>query len=442
MSKKKTPPVIQFTDVLGQLPEGSGDVLELYMLKKGGLVKVSGSEELYIVSDPVYIQQVMQKDTETYQRRGRYVDYLLRVLGRGLVVHNGSLWRNQRKRIQPQFHPKRIYSFIPLIIAETKQLLDRWEVAAQKNKTLSLNDDIMGLVLNMATHILFSKDFSGEIANTLNAVKIGNRMLRYKFILPDWVPTPANIRFKRALKRLHHNFRELITERSAATNKPDDLLSLLLEAQQQADSDITDEVLMGEMQTFLVTGHETTGNTLLWALYELCRHPEIAEKVYTEVDTLNGRAPELADLDSLPYCRMVIEETLRLYPPLWALIRQTMCETELGDYYIPSEANLFVSTYAAHRNPDYWPEPHRFDPERFSDENKQGRSKFAYIPFGIGPRVCIAGGLAMLQAHIILVMIAQRYRLLIQSFNPVNKDFFVTLKPREQIKVKLLRRGS
>jgi cytochrome P450 len=260
---------------------------------------------------------------------------------------------------------------------------------------------------------------------------------------PLSVPTPANRRMQAGLRTLNAVVQRLIEERrKPQQTAPQDLLSLLLEAQdEESGQGLSDRQVRDEVFTLLFAGHETTANALTWALYLLSQHPAVEQRLQAEVDmVLAGRTPTVEDLGRLPYTRMVLEETLRLYPPGATIPRRAIADDVIGGFAIPANSLVFITPYVTHRHPDFWGRPEVFDPERFTPERVAARHRFAYFPFGGGPHLCIGQHFAPMEAQLALAMIAQRYRLRLVSGQRIEPQVMVTIRPCSGVQMTLHRR--
>jgi cytochrome P450 len=265
--------------------------------------------------------------------------------------------------------------------------------------------------------------------------------------LPMWVPTRANRAARATIATMDEIVHKIIDRRrrggdGAAAST--DLLGMLIEARdEETEAAMDDRQLRDEVITFLVAGHETTAVTLSWTWHLLASHPEVEARLFAEVDeVLGGRTPALGDLENLGYTKRVVQEAMRLYPPAWALSRQSYQEDQIRDRRVPANCIVTISPYLTHRHPQYWPDPERFDPERFSPEASAGRPEYAYFPFGGGPRRCIGSQFAMMEAQLILAMTAQRFRLVAVPGHRVEKDPILTLRPKPGVLMHLERRGQ
>lgn len=261
-------------------------------------------------------------------------------------------------------------------------------------------------------------------------------------MLPEWVPLPRNIRNKRGVRQLDAIINGIISQRRASNEDTGDLLSMLLMAQDEDGSQMTDKQLRDEVVTLVLAGHETTANALTWTLYLLSQHPDVEAKLHAEIDTvLGGRRATMADMRQLRYTHMVIKESMRLYPPIPSIGRQATEPVTLGGYELPAGAIILISPYILHHDPRWWSEPEAFQPERFAKENEDALHKYAYLPFGGGPRVCIGNSFAEMEAVLALATMVQHYRLRLDPADqPVIPEPTLTLRPRHRLTMRLERR--
>jgi cytochrome P450 len=401
-----------------------------------------------LLDDPTQIRYVLRTNNRNYLKAEQY-ELVKLVLGEGLLASEGDFWRRQRRLVQPAFHRRRIAGLASMMVAETERTLSRRSDSSwRRGEPFDVSQEMTDLTLRIVSKALFgpAADRDFERISDAQAVlgRYLDRMTATFFSLPHWVPTPANLRYRRALATLHGVMDGAIDERERGGQRGDDLLSMLLEARDERTGEGMDKrQLRDEAMTLLFAGHETTAAALSWTWWLLGTHPEAESRLHEELDgVLAGRVPEFEDLPDLSYTRMVFQEATRLYPPAWIISRQSIEDDEVGGYRIPAGTTVLISSYVTHRNPRYWEDPEIFDPERFLPERSAGRPEFAYLPFGGGPRKCIGDHFAMTEGVLILATIAQRYRLLPVPAHPVEPQPLLTLKPKRGIIVSLEERGT
>jgi cytochrome P450 len=294
---------------------------------------------------------------------------------------------------------------------------------------------MMRLTFRIVGHTLFSVDLDGDadrigVAVT-DAILHANDYVASLVRMPSWMPTPANARFKRALAVMDGMVQRIIDEHRRGKPK-DDVLSMLMAARDEDTKDsMSDRQLRDEILTIVLAGHETTANLLAWTLFLLSKHPDVERRVHREVtDVVGDRAPTLADLPKLAFTTHVLEESMRLYPPAWSFERQAIADDVVGGYEVKAGTIVALSPYVLHRHPRYWDNPEGFDPDRFSPERSAGRPRYAYLPFGAGPRTCIGNGFAMMEGQLLLATLIQKHRLVLVSGAPIELEPMVTLRPK------------
>jgi cytochrome P450 len=327
------------------------------------------------------------------------------------------------------------------MVNSTLEMLERWDAMARSGESFDVAAEMTRLTLQIVAKALFSADVSDDAEAIGAALTEVNRQLG-EFSLLDmfWmIPTPRKRRFRAAVQTLDEVVGKIIDARRRATYRNEDLLSMLLEAvDEETSKGMTPRQVRDEVLTLLLAGHETTANALAWTWYLLARNLAAENKLHDEIaSTLGERAPGAPDLPQLRYTRMVIEESMRLYPPAWAISRNAIGEDEIGGYPVRPRTNIIICSFVTHRHPSFWEEPERFDPERFSSERSQRRPDFAYLPFGGGPRICIGNVFATTEAQLVVATIAQRYRLRLVPGHPVELHPLITLRPRHGIRMTL-----
>ncbi|MDQ6606867.1 MAG: cytochrome P450 [Actinomycetota bacterium] len=393
--------------------------------------------EVFLVNRPELARSVLRERRRQFIKAGTPDERMLTpLLGRGLLTSDGDVWKRQRRLAQPAFERHHIENLDELMSAATLDLLRRWEPAIADGRALRVDHDLTGLALGIVARALLGADMSGIGPKFGEAVDTVNRFMGHYEPLEDSSSgAAARAEFARALSFLDRIVRLLIDGRRAGGQDRDDLLGRLLTAGGQGpdgEPPFTARELRDQVLTMLMAGHETTAKTLTWTLYLLDAHRDVAERLRREVRSVLGeRLPTAAELPQLDLCRRVIQEAMRLYPPVWLMSRLCVLDTELGGYAIPAGALVCVSPYMLHRHPGHWERPERFEPERFTDQAAQARHPFSYLPFSEGPRKCIGHAFAMTEAQIALAMIVRRADLRLVPGHPVEPEALVTLRPRE-----------
>ncbi|GAC1375253.1 MAG: cytochrome P450 [Ktedonobacteraceae bacterium] len=396
-----------------------------------------------IINHPDYIKRVLQENYRNYDKNVPIFNLFKPLLGNGLVTnYGGEGWLQQRRLMQPAFHRQRISDIGTIISDATAAMLRRWEVRAQLQEALDVAEEMLHLTLQIVSKALFTSNIDDQANAFGQAFQQVNAFLLEHFnrpFPPLSVPTPRHRRFKASLRTLDAVVYAILKQRRQSKEVYSDLLSMMMEARDEETGEgMSDKQLRDEIMTLLVAGHETVANALAWVWYLLAQNPQAEERLHAELDqVLAGRAPTVEDLPKLPYARMVFEETMRLYPPVWIIMRKALKDDEIGGHHIPAKSYILWSTYALHRHPDFWERPAEFDPERFTPERVASRPRHAYVPFSHGPRVCIGNSFAMTEAHLIIAAIAQRYRLAIVPDQKIEPEPLMTLRPRNGIFVRL-----
>lgn len=397
-----------------------------------------GPRPIMFVNHPDLVESVLVDQNRKFIKHYRLRNST-RTLGKGLLTSEGDFWRGQRKLAQPAFHRDRISAYASVMVDFTERMLQSWNDGQPRD----VQDDMMRLTLEIVAKTLFDAELATDSAKASAAMET----LMNSFIartgklipVPDWIPTPLNLRVERAARRLDQIILAIIAERRKSGEDRGDLLSMLLHAQdEESGRRMTDAQLRDEAMTLFMAGHETTANTLAWAWYLLANHPEAEVKLYAEVDAVLGdRLPTMADLPRLTYAGMIITETLRLYPTVWMLGRETTEPVELGGYTLPAGLTVFMPQWTIHRDPRWFDDPEAFRPERWEPGLRLLASlpRYAYFPFGGGPRICIGNNFALMEAALLLATIARRFRLRLAKDAVVTPLPTMTLRPAQGVKV-------
>jgi len=393
----------------------------------------------YAISHPDHLHELLVKQAAKFHKSADYKDKhkgLARFLGNGLVVSDGEFWKRQRRLAQPAFHAQRIGGYAETIVDYSSAMLN--EAGWRAGAALDVDQEMMRLTMLIVARVLFNADVSDDSERVGQAMHAIQESTGEFDLLPHWLPTPKHIRSARAVRVLDEIVYRIIAERRESGEDRGDLLSMMLMARDEDGNAMTDEQARDEAVTAFLAGHETTSNTLTWTWYLLSQHPEIEARLHAEIDTaLQGHPPTLADLERLPYTDMVIKEAMRVYPPVWSISRVAIEDVQIGGYTIPKGGVVASSIYTLHHDERWYPDPERFDPERFNAENERAIHKYAYLPFGGGPRVCIGNSFALMEARLILATVAQRYRLRLEPTQRVEPHALLTLKPKHGMRMRL-----
>ena len=397
----------------------------------------AGWIHVYFLNSPELIESVLVTNQQNF-RKDRVIQNSRWFLGQGLLTSEGGEWLRQRRLSQPAFHRERLALYARIINGCAEEMLDSWKDGENRD----VHQEMMQLTLRVVAKVLFSVDVkneSKEVAAALNLLmkhSSGARML-----LPPWVrylPLPFLIRVRRAVRQLDEVVYRIIRERRRSENDNGDLLSMLMSARDEDGSRMTDRQLRDEVMTFLLAGHETTALSLSWAWFLLSENPEAENKLHHELArVLDGKNPSFEDLPRLCYTEAVVKESVRLYPPAWSLARTAAEDFEIGGYLVPAGSNVVMSQWIMHRDPRFFPSPEQFDPGRWFEEHTQRLPRFAYFPFGGGPRYCVGASFAMMEATLLLAAIAQRFRLRMVPGHKVVPLPSITLRPKYGIKMSL-----
>ena len=369
----------------------------------------------YVVRDLDHVQHVLRENWQNYTK-GLLFKRVALLLGNGIVVSGGNLWKTQRRMIQPAFHRKAIGELTEIIRRSNLAQLRRWEQAARKGVSINLTRDISGLVLEVTLTAIFGSDYE-QVAPHFN-------------ILSE--ESARTLAFAQAFRSLGKILLELFAQRRKEKTVSVDILGRLMDARDEKSGQaMPDRQLVNEILTLIVAGHETTASTLNWTWYLLSQHPEAEEKLSSELDNLLGTTfPDLADLPRFTYTRQVIDETLRLYPAVWLLTRRALKDDCLGDYFVPAGTEIYISPYFIQRNPDLWDDPDQFNPDRFAAGDAGNRHRLAMLPFSAGPRNCVGELLARTEMEIHLITIASELRLRLAEEQAPELDVGVNLRSK------------
>jgi cytochrome P450 len=362
----------------------------------------------YLISHPRYIEEILVTNYRNFIK-AVYLRESRRLFGDGLLTSEGDLWVRERRMGQRAFRHEHIDTYATMIVGYTERLIGRW----REGEVHDVHKEMMRLTLEIIAHVLFGRDIADEVEDAEGAITIYLQQFADRFgmyAVPEWIPTPGNVRYRRAMQRLDGIIYGAIREGRQSKDGEKSLLNALLHAQQMYGFEMSDRQLRDEMATLFFTGHETTGLALTWTLFLLGENPGAEALLLQELDEVLGDRPAtLADLRRLPYLDGVIKESLRLYPPAYGVVREALKDCEIGGYTIPKGATVAMFQWVVHRDPRFFDDPEVFRPERWADGLIDRLPKFAYFPFGGGPRNCIGREFALLEIALVLSTVMRRF---------------------------------
>lgn len=394
-----------------------------------------GPKVLWFLNHPDHAKQILADNADNYHK-GIGLIHAKKVLGEGLLTSEGQLWRRQRRTIAPAFNRERLARFAGVVVQEAGTLTARWRrlSATGASEPLDVVAEMTGLTLGVMGRTLLDTDL-GAYESMGHAFDVVQDQAMWEMttlnMVPAVTPLPRNFRFRAARRELERIVTEIVAGRQGRTDGDDALSRLLADLATEPDEAVRRRRLRDELLTILLAGHETTASTLSWCWYLISQHPEVGERMHEEaVRVLGDRLPVHEDLHRLTYTTQVIQETMRLYPPVWILPRRALAPDEVDGYPIPAGADVLICPYTLHRHPDFWPEPERFDPDRFATDRAAARHRYAYIPFGAGPRFCVGNNLGMMEAVFVTAMAAREFRLELLAGREVIADPMLSLRVR------------
>jgi cytochrome P450 len=431
----RLPPGPRGNLLLGSIPAIRRDNVHAFLdiwRRYGDTVRLRGPATLYLVAHPDGVKHVLQDNAANYPRPPAVRDRLRAIVGDGLVGAEGATWVRSRRMAQPAFRRHHLDRFCALFAEATAEVLDGWERAAELGRPLDVEAEMVRVSLANLGASLFQADWRRDVDRIAPAVTdilaFANSRLT-SVVDTSRLPLPSTRRFHRRLELLDSILYPLIGERRRAPGG--DLVSMLVDARDEDGARLTDKQVRDETISFFIAGHATIASALTWTWYLLSTHPESWRRLRAEVDeVLGGHPPGAADLPRLRYASMVTQEAMRLYPPIYLLLRRALADDEVGGYRIPAGADIAMCPYVTHRHPGFWDNPEGFDPERFAPELAGRRHRMAFFPFSGGPRRCIGEGYAQLQLPLVVAMVSQRYRLSLLPARPAEIGVAVTLRPR------------
>ncbi len=439
-SRLPYPPGPKGNLLLGVMPEFNRDTLRFIERAKdyGDVVRMRFFYlTVHFIYNPNDIEYVLSTNAKNFiKSRSLRTPFFRKLVGRGLLTSEGDVWKRQRRLAQPAFHRQRISAYGDVMVEYTRRMISGWTAGDVRD----IHRDMMRLALEIVVKTLFNANVSGD------ADKVGDVLSRLvkpfasqatlKWIADNRLPTQTHRSFGKDVNEIDAIVYRIINERRTSRTDQGDLLSMLLAAHDEDGSQMTDHQLRDEVMTLFLAGHETTALTLSWAWYLMAAHPEVEQKFHEELDRiLGGRLPTADDLPRLKYAEMIAKESMRLYPPAYGLGREALENCEIGGFRIPRGSQVFMFQWVTQRDPRFFPNPNEFQPERWTEEFVNTLPKYAYFPFGGGPRICIGNYFAMMEVVLLMATIGQRFRFSLVPDHPVELMPAMSLRPKDGIKV-------
>jgi cytochrome P450 len=441
----KIPPSPKGHWLLGNFPDFRRNILGFFeqsIRQYGDVVRFRlPNMPAYLIAHPNDIEYVLVTANRNFKKH-KVWRQLAGVFGNGLLTSEGDFWIRQRRLAQPAFHRNQIANYGKIMVEFTQRMLENWH----DGEIVDVHEEMMTLTMQIVAKTLFNADVSKDAKDVGNAMDIVMHEFQARFgrpfVIPDFIPTPGNLRFRKANQRFNQTVYEIIRARRSSGEDAGDLLSMLLHAQDEDGSRMTDLQLRDEIITLFLAGHETTANALSWTFYVLSNRAEIEAKLIEEIKgTLGERPATISDLEKLKYAEMVILESMRLYPPAYGFGREAINDCEIGGYYVPAGTTIFMSQYVTQRDPRFFENPLEFRPERWENDFAKKIPKYAYFPFSGGPRQCIGNSFAMMEAILLLVTVLQNSHLELVPNHPVEPQATITMRPKYGLKMILHERS-
>lgn len=399
-------------------------------------IPIAGRTDFYALYHPDHIRHVLVENNRNYHK-GEFFQRQLGFLGTGVLNADGEAWRRQRHLVEPAFHPERIEAYADPMVAFTERLIESYDDGEVRN----VHGDMMRLTLAIVAKALFDVDIreaEADIERALEAVMAHTRRRTSRLVdFPDWVPTPGNREYHRAAADLEAVVDDIIDRRRGADDAGD-VVSMLIDTEGEAGERLTDEQIRNEVMTLLLAGHETTAQALTYTLYLLAHHPGREERLLEELEAvLAGAPPTVEDVADLVYTERVVTESMRLYPPVWSIVREPIEDDRIGGYRIPAGETVAIYQWVTHRDSRFYDEPQRFHPDRWTDAFRQNLHPFAYIPFSAGPRRCLGDRFAKQEAVLVLATLLQAVGFEALSGEDLDLAPSITLRPADGVDLRV-----
>ncbi|MEL6405669.1 MAG: cytochrome P450 [Chloroflexota bacterium] len=405
--------------------------------------KFGPTYDMHLLVNPELIRELIVKQWKSIKKWERMAKVSAKIAGpSNLLIAEGDDWKKTRKMTAPAFHTQRIKEYIDMMVAHTQKTIAMW----QDGDTIDIDEAMTTAAMGVIGEILFDiKNIEEDATEFADALKVLLDMFILETTsimpLPDWVPSPRNLREDAAMKYANKFILNIVKERRASGEDRGDVMSALLQVVDEDDGDgFTDTEVMEQLYILFTAGYETTAALLTWTLYLLAKHPDVQQRLYDEVsNTLQGDSPTLEELEAMSYTDSVLKESMRIYPPVWSLfVREAVEEVTVGEHTFPAGSLFFVSPWVTHHDPNYWESPQIFDPHRFEGDWKDQRPTYSYMPFGGGPRVCIGSHLAEMEAEVILATLVKKFSFELATLNDnVEIHTTVSIRPKDGMRLKI-----
>ncbi len=442
---REVPPSPKGNFILGQLLEYNRaplDMMTKYAVQYGDFCRFYlGPFTMYLASEPDIIASVLNDNTGRFVR-ARNAQSIRSLVGNGMVTSSGSFWQRQRRIIQPVFHRQQIVATSEQVSLITKRILDeQWH----DGKTYEIDHKLVSLTMAIVGKTLFDVDVMNQIDAIGKAMEVAVRHFEVRssnmFLIPEWVPTPDNLRYRKAVQQMDRIVYDIISQHQVNKNHGRDLLSMLLSLQDEDGTRMTDQEVRDEVMTFILAGHETSAHSLAWACWLIAQNPKTELKLVEELETvLDGRRPTYDDLSDLKFTEAVLLEAMRLYPAAWMLAREAVEDCEVGGYPISAGNTILMSPWVMHRHPRFFQQPEIFNADRWKNNLVKQLHPYVYFPFGGGSRMCIGKAFAMMEMTLILASIFQKFHLSLIPNQKIEPNPSMTLYPKSGINVILSKR--
>ncbi|WP_435333285.1 cytochrome P450 [Haloarchaeobius sp. TZWWS8] len=432
------PPGPRGLPILGNTLDASRDLLSFRTAVARTYGPIASFEtlgqEFCLLTDPDLIEQVLVHENQRYVKGDLFQRLLSPVVGKGLLTSEGEFWRRQRHLIQPAFAPEALAHYADVMVEETEAWVDGWD----DGEVHEMHEEMLSLAGEIVARALFGVDVSDRtevVGEGLDAIMAYSENLLAS-MLPDWLPLPKRRRLERSMEELDAVVADIVEERRQ--DPGEDVVSALLAAEDEDGQGMSDQQIRDEVMTLFLAGHETTALTLSFTLFALAQQPAVERRLVDELDeALGGDPPTVADLRKLDYLDKVVTESMRLYPPVHAIVREPTQDVELGGFTIPAGTPISMPQWTVHRDPEYYDDPMTLRPERWTDEFESQLPRYAYFPFGGGPRRCIGDRMATMEAKLLLAIILQEYHLELVSDPKLDLAASITTRPKSPIAMRL-----